>query len=350
MTTNKNGYYKMLISGTVIRLAISLSKYTLNILDTNKGIMMLYDKSIQAVLIDPFYSLTNVREVCHLSKLYVNGLLTLQSHCDDAQFRKQPILIYAFLDKVMDTIASIVPWDLDIVFVIGSIIIDLLTAIKLFHLANDALRIYSKNGIVDQLLWEQKLERFMHPRIHPPFAFIFGMEFGNDFQEDGDDIDQPSGNTNATNSPTTTSSSGKESEKNNDIDEIIEHVVKEPLCTLSDIPLLCSTLYYLNPINILATSAYASFQVIQSLLLVTAFQQVTSLTIDKEFHQQILMIIKSSLCLAILTNLELHHIVFLSPLVWCTKNYSSGMLWCKYKIHIFILYSCFDMFLMHQPI
>ncbi len=296
---------------------------------------MMYYKSIQAVLIDPFYTWSNIRETCHLSNLYLNGILTLQSNYDDVQFSKKPILLYAFIDKIIDTIGSIVPFDLDIVFVIGSIIIDLLTTIQLFHLSINALKIIdSKNDILDQQ-WEQKMERFMHPRIHPPFAFIFGMKFGNDFQQDDDDdIDETSatandGNTNKTS--TTTPTGKEESEINNELDEI-ENMSKEPLCNVSDIPILSSTIYYLNPINILATSTFPTLQGIQYLLLITAFQQVTSLSIDKnKFHQRRLKIVKSTLCLAILTNIELHYIVFLSPLVWCAKNYySSRMLWCKY--------------------
>lgn len=335
----------MLISGTIIRLTISLSLHHCYKM-YNNGIMMYY-KSVQAVLIDPFYTLSNIRETCHLSNLYLNGILTLQSQYNDLQFRKKPILLYAFIDKIfiaINTIGSIVPWDLDIniVFVIGSILIDLLLTMQLFHLAINALKIIdSKNDIVDQQ-WEQKLERFMHPRIHPPFAFIFGMKFGDDFQQDDDDdIDEKSATANNGNTNTSTTTpiytSKEESEKNNELDEIENiNMSKEPLCKLSDIPILCSTLYYLNPINILATSTFPSFQGIQYLLLITAFQQVTSLSIDKdESHQRRLKIIKSTLCLAILTNIELHYIVFLPPLLCCAKNYYSlRMLWCKFKEHI----------------
>jgi len=317
---------RILQIGTVIRL-ITATCFLLVCYQYNNnnfvGDVTMHFKSIQALLIDPFYSLVNLREHCHLSRMYSDGLVTLTSSSvplDSNFVLMKPVYLFTLMDRAMNHLISritMIPFT--VLFIAITIFIDLLTAIQLYRLAKNVI-----SFTTFEHKWEQRLERIMNPRIHPEYSWsLFGERFGTDFQDDENrHIESISDNEETVN----------DTENNS---------TNEPICSITDIPQLCCILYYINPITILATSTFPTFQGIQYLLLITAFQLITSTSHRRSTSthreitgQKIRPIIKSTFCLALLTNVELYYIIFVSPLIWCTRNYTiaknkRSMMQCK---------------------
>ena len=228
---------------------------------------------------------------------------------------------------VIDGMENMIP--LNVMFGIITILIDILTVAQLFRLAVNVT-----TGTTTDKIWEENMERFMNPRIHPDFAWVFGVRFCHDFQKsDLDSNSNSNGNGNSNDNDmnaksATIETACPESKDNNnntlsgndDQRDKKQQQQRQPIVKLSDIPQLCSIIYYLNPITILSTSIFPSFQGIQYLLLVTIFQQVT-VTAKSENQMKPKQLLQSTFFLAILSYFEFFYVIFLVPLFfWCTRN------------------------------
>lgn len=288
---------EILLTGTLIRLCYHLSLQSI-------FLELKQCHSLKAVLLDPWYTLPHFREICHLSRLQLDGQLGVPMQNG---LRTKPVFLFAFIDRIMPSEES---RSMDELFILLSIIIDLLIALQLYRLANN---ITNAQHLDKQ--WEFDLERQMNPRIHPTHAWMFDLNFGADFQEDGNKIDNEC------------KSDGETTYKDihKAIDDDTPKTEKKPMLTNSAMPLGCCILYYLNPMSILASSSYPTFQGVQYLLLLSIFHQITSryCSTDKKSIQQSLdmsILFKATFCLALLTYIDIYYVTFLSPLIWCIRQ------------------------------
>ena len=316
----------VLIFGTAIRLIICIL-CTRNVSSSSNEIRMYGSsmKRIEAILIDPLYSLSQFREMCYLSRLYMNGMLHFSNGGSStglaaAQWMTKPSSILALMDRLLAVIEDIIP--LNVMFGIITILIDVGLTIQLFRLAGNVITCTTTDKV-----WEANLERFMNPRIHPNLAWVFGVRFGQDFKKS--DLDSNSNtddndmNTESTTIKTTLQEkNGNHNKTSSDNDE--KQQQRQPIINLSDVPQLCTIIYYLNPLTILSTSIFPSFQGVQYLLLVTIFQQVTTaIKSDAKKIQRLplFVLLRCTCFLAILTYFEFYYVIFLAPLFfWCTRN------------------------------
>mmetsp|Transcript_14085 Transcript_14085/g.15917 ORF Transcript_14085/g.15917 Transcript_14085/m.15917 type:complete len:505 (+) Transcript_14085:138-1652(+) len=244
---------------------------------------------LQSLLLDPRYSLSYFRELCHLSGIYMEGSLSI--HSNNSQLSTQPTLLLAHTDKVLSTVSSMI--SLECILSLFTIFIEFLITVQIFRLVRN---IVTTNNSAD-IEWEQRLEQKMNPLIHPENCWLFGLEFGKEFED----------------------KSGISASSTEKLESDILDVIKErnSICKISELPQLCSMIYYLNPITIIASSnGIPSFQGLQYLLLISAFQHVSSIQNFKRLNiNEFQPVIVSTLFLAMLTYMELYNIVFLCPLV-----------------------------------
>ncbi len=259
------------------------------------------------------------------------------------------MVLLGFIDSIFEKVQTLVPDDrmFDVLFVILTIVIDILTSVQLYRLARNVMIEIHTQTVDDQ--WEQNLEQKMNPLIHPKYAWLIGgLEFGNKYKggSGGNDIgnggngninnanvsdcdrDYSSPNSSASDQPTTNRRGQAQAQEQ-------EQGQGQALLNISNVPMLCSMVFYfLNPITILATSIFPTFQGLQYLLLVSAFQEATSapLTATPTATSTTSMpipvlrskVLVSTCLLAILAYFELHHVIFLSPLIGCIRHVSLG--------------------------
>ncbi len=281
---------RVLTVGTLIRICFHLSLHI--IFPEVKQC-----HGLKAVLIDPWYSLTQLKETSYLSRLYVEGHLNINSQ---GQLEAVPVFLFSFFDK------TILHKDHELLELIGftlvTILIDLLVALQIFR--------WTKNVIESKTLeknWEVELEKHMNPRIHPNFAHMFGLKFGTQFitqQNDVNDSSNPNGDS-------------RGEEKSN-----LEVTAKNTFMRLPDIPSTCCILYFLNPISILASSTEPTFQGLQYLLLLSAFEQITKKSNEEDRVKIIRQwnVFLATFSLALLTYIDIYYIIFLSPMIWYVKQ------------------------------
>ena len=200
----------------------------------------------------------------------------------NSRFTVKPIMLLAFIDRILETISKFV--SLNAIFALVAILIDLMTTIQLYRLAQNLT-----NTIAVDVIWEQKMEEMMNPLIHPKHAWIFGKRFGTKYEV-----------------------------KSEKADSVAESEKYQAILTISDIPQLCCALYYLNPVTVLATSMFPSFQGVQYLLLVSIFQQITSAQNESATVARLRLFI-SGFLLAVLTHFEVYCFTYISPLIWCIR-------------------------------
>jgi hypothetical protein len=302
----------VLISGTVIRVIVSVLSNTLFFNE------LMQCHSLKSILIDPLYSMSHFRESCHLSRLYMEGLFSVSSNSANAAFTLKPVLLLALIDRLLEMISRII--SLNVFFALMTIFIDLVTTIQLYRLM--VIAINTTN--VDKQ-WEQKIEQFMNPRIHPTFAWVFGEKFGTRFVPK------------KTDDPTTI----YENLSKSDLSRMESLRLKQAIWNITDVPQLCCIIYYLNPISILTTSIYPSFQGLQYLLLVSMFQQLmSSSTCEKNNNEMLSNVLKSTIILSLLTCFETHYIVFLPPLIWQIRQLrrkdSDQLIQCKFRRLVYL--------------
>lgn len=277
-----------IIVGTCIRLLIQLacSSSSINVVNATK--------SIQASLIDPQYSFRYFLETCHLARLYQDGMLTLP--ISSTQFDSMPVTLLSLFDRLLMSTSKLV--SLDSIFGMLTTLIDLLTAIQLLRLVRNVM----DDCDSPDKEWEQSLEKQMNPLIHAEYAWIFGENFGCDF---------------------------KAKHVRNQIPKEPQDI-KVPILKTSNLPSTCFILYFMNPITILATSMYPSFQGLQYFCLLTIFERLTSpKTTKAEGIVQTNVLIQSTSLLSLLAYFDFHYMIFLSPtIIWCTRNF------CGSKTHM----------------
>ena len=293
---------KVLLVGTFIRIFCHISVHTI-------FPELLESDGLKAALFDPWYSLSEIKERCHLSRLSVEGNLRNSSSMHHKILDNTPVMLWAFVDEQF--VSNGRDESLDLLFVGLSILIDLLIAVQFFRIAHNTV-----NDMNRDKEWELNVEPWMNPRIHPDHPWIFGLKFGTKYESDeqNNEINHAcqEGNNNF-------SHTNKDHTSNSHI-QMSTKVEKETILEISDIPRMCFIFYYLNPISILVSSTDPTLQGVQYLLLLSAFQEITS-----NFHSSTLSkVFRATFFLAVLTCLDMYYVVFLSPLIWCCrqKNYS----------------------------
>ena len=308
---------RVFLVGTFIRILYQTISISLHAIFPE---LLVFSDGLKAALLDPWYSLSTIKERCHLSSLYIKGnLSSISSSTTHYEFLdKKPVMLWAFMDELLfRSNGNKEDKSLDIILFIGlSILMDVLIAIQLFRIAHNVI-----NDMNLDKEWELNLEPWMNPRIHPDHAWIFGLnKFGTKYQIDDEQNNQKNhacqekGNNN--------SSHMNGAHRTNDETEMSTKIQKETILEISDIPRICFILYYLNPISILVSSTDPTLQGVQYLLLLSAFQEITSYSHPSSLSK----FVKATFFLAVLTYLDIYYIVFLSPLIWCCrqKHYSDS--------------------------
>lgn len=274
-----NRLTKGILVGTLLRLGLlilqrstSLSKYV-------------ESPALQSALFNPLYTLSHLREGHFLTQLTKEGTVMAPNEPGrNFGFTFQPSrvsffhsvspLLLALVDPLLSKVQS--EYRQDLILTMAMILIDALVALQLYYLAQNVMGMTYKANERELLL-----EKYMNPVIEPPNAWIFGMEFGTAFVPEEKEIET------------------NESESSNN--------GKEPFITVSQIPELCSLLYFLNPITVCAAATTkSSLQGLFYLLLLSAFEEIS---------QEKPNLSKATLYLAILANIELYTIVYLIPLI-----------------------------------
>lgn len=253
----------VLFFGTAIRALLLLDSFTTSILSK-----YLQSAALQSILYDPTYTLKNLKEAIFLSSVDKDGVVTSTLQFEFGNLR--PMLLAA-IDKLL----KMIPGDVtipgvdvklseEVVFAIAALIIDLFTAIQLYRLAKAVFRVET-----DRLKFEKYVEQKMPPQIYPispTRTKLFGLRFEDDA------------------------------------------IFEPPLFSSSNVPILCTMIYYLCPFTILTSaSGFPSIQGIWVLLFVSAL--VSSMTGNAIF---------GGLCLATLCHFDINYIAFLLPvaLLW----------------------------------
>lgn len=170
-------------------------------------------------------------------------------------------LITVLMEKLLNAAPNL---NNEVVLTLAAIIMDIMIAIQLYKLA----KAYTEMKY-DHSTYESDLENIMNPRIHPINAerqVLFGMRF-----ED--------------NNPQT----------------------RGIFCN-ANLPFICSMAYFLNPLTIITSACgIASIQGIVVLLIVMSMHSAITGNANK-----------SGLCLALLVQLDVYHVIFLIPLaiIW----------------------------------
>ena len=274
------GFLKGILIGTVFRIGLlilqrstELSKYV-------------ESPPLLSALFNPLYTLSHLREGHLLTKLTTEGTLLTS---DDPRrnfgfafqssnvsfFHSVSPLVLAFVDPLFSTVQS--HSNQDLIFTIAMMIVDILVAFKLLCLAQNVFGMKHKSKERELLL-----EQYMNPLIQPPMSWIFsGMEFGSAFVP--------------------------QEKEGGEKEFTVQTIAREPLIDSSQLPEISALFYFLNPISIIATATTkSSLQGVWFLLLLSAFEEVSR---EKP------NISKATLCLALLSNVELYSIVYLIPLI-----------------------------------
>uniref|UniRef100_A0A7S3PTX3 GPI transamidase component PIG-U n=1 Tax=Chaetoceros debilis TaxID=122233 RepID=A0A7S3PTX3_9STRA len=253
----------VLFLGTAIRGLLLLDSFTTSILSK-----YFQSSALQSILYDPTYTLKSLKEAIFLSSVDKNGTVTSTLQFEFGNLH--PMLL-AGIDKLLKMIPSDVTIpginvDIseEVVFAIAALIIDLFTALQLYRLAKAVFRVET-----DRLKFEKVVEQKMPPQIYPishSRTFLFGLRFEDDA------------------------------------------IFEPPLFSSTNVPILCTMMYYLNPFTILTSaSGFPSIQGIWVLLFVSAL--VSSMTGNAIF---------GGFCVATLCHFDINYIVFLLPvaLLW----------------------------------
>lgn len=285
---------KTLLIFTVIRISLLI----LTLLIPDKVIDGTLGLGLQSILFNPVYTLTHLRDGHFLSFLRDEAIQDLGEYSniyqlDTAVFFRTPPLVLSLVHPLLSWAESLVIQN--VIFSILMIIIDLFIALTLKKLAANIL--FFKSAVVD---WEQQLEPKMNSRIHPSRAWVLGSVFGENYDATIEDTSVKL----QVDSTTT------------------EHPVKKNEITIlhiSDIPDVCAILYYCNPISIIASSGVAGMTSLQGLwylLFILAFTEITRpcKSLEKSVSNGP-NVPKSMFYLALVSYVEINHIVYLVPMI-----------------------------------